>query len=95
MSDLDRCEISAILSDAFEAQTMLSCPYLRTGRDQCVTGCWQEPRCITNEPMGGWEDQVYSVAENLRFMAGQARGDHGSVKFLRDSARFAEGLIKK
>ena len=32
---------------------MVSCPYYR-GAGTCVTGCSQEPACITGEPDGGW-----------------------------------------
>ena len=37
------------------------CPYLRQdgsmgrhGPNTCLGGCWEEPRCITTEPEGGW-----------------------------------------
>jgi len=31
------------------------CPYYqRTGNQKCNRGCWQEPSCITDEPLGGW-----------------------------------------
>jgi hypothetical protein len=34
---------------------MLSCPYRAgTGDRKCVSGCYSEPRCITDEPEGGW-----------------------------------------
>lgn len=40
------------------------CPYFQRfqglpGHDPnatCTFGCWQEPRCITDEPMRGWPE---------------------------------------
>lgn len=63
--------------------SMLNCPYLRTGTEQCVSGCWSEPRCITDEPIGGWEADVRqsarSVADWCRDIAYEARGRHGAA----------------
>jgi hypothetical protein len=74
--------------------SMLTCPYLRTGTEPCVSGCWSEPRCITDEPMGGWEsdarENAYSCATWARDLAYEARGHHGLVKHARDLARWAE-----
>jgi hypothetical protein len=40
--------------------TPAACPYYAgTGDRTCKSGCWQEPSCITDEPSGGWESQVF------------------------------------
>lgn len=40
--------------------TLASCPYYAgTGSRTCKSGCWQEPSCITDEPFGGWETEVF------------------------------------
>lgn len=31
----------------------LTCPG-RVGVGSCLSGCWEEPRCITDEPLHGW-----------------------------------------
>ncbi len=37
------------------AEEMLACPYYAsTGDRKCVTGCYDEPACITDRPEGGW-----------------------------------------
>lgn len=36
-----------------EAVTMLSCIYYAY-EIRCNNGCYEEPRCVTNEPRGGW-----------------------------------------
>lgn len=78
--------------------SMLECPYLKTGTEPCVSGCWSEPRCITDEPIEGWEADVResarSVAEWARELAYEARGNHGLVKHARDLARQAEKVAK-
>jgi len=72
--------------------SMLNCPFLTSGT--CVSGCWSEPRCITDEPIGGWESDVKesarSVADWCRDIADEATGRHGIVKHARDILRQAE-----
>lgn len=36
-----------------EEGTLAGCPYYR-GKGTCESGCWTEPMCITDEPLGGW-----------------------------------------
>lgn len=46
------------------------CPYYR-GEGKCVTGCWQEPECITDEPSEGWAIEsrwlLVRLAARLRY----------------------------
>lgn len=95
----------AILSDLGQAEqaltaphSMLTCPYRRTGIEPCVSGCWSEPRCITAEPTGGWESDVWenarSVADWCRDIAAEAAGQHGLVKRARDLMRRAEKVAR-
>lgn len=76
------------------ALSAAACPYYRTGTEQCVTGCWEEPRCITNEPLEGWEEQARRDADAAagwaRDIAHDARGDHRLVKAARDLMRQAQ-----
>ena len=75
------------------AHGMLTCPYL-TSSGVCVSGCWSEPRCITDEPIGGWEadarESARSCANWARDLAYEVRGQHGLVKHARDIMRQAE-----
>lgn len=91
--DLDEAERALIVP-----HSMLTCPYLRTGAEPCVSGCWSEPRCITDELIGGWEADVRenarSVAEWARDIAYEARGRHGLVKRARDVMRRAEKMAR-
>ncbi len=76
---------------------MLACPYIVSG-GTCVTGCWSEPRCVTEEPIGGWEsgarESAASFAGWARELAWEARGCHGLVKRARDVMRRAEKLAR-
>lgn len=37
------------------------CPYLQgTGNRTCVSGCWDEPRCVTDKPLGGWKSRQHN-----------------------------------
>lgn len=37
------------------AAGLSSCAYYQqVGDGKCSYGCWQEPRCITDEPLEGW-----------------------------------------
>jgi len=89
-----RQELAQAEADLSAPHMMLSCPYLLTGTEPCVTGCWSEPRCITEEPVGGWESDVRTgaryIAEICRDIAYEARGDHRLVKRARDLMRQAE-----
>ena len=77
--------------------TMLACPYIVSG-GTCVTGCWSEPRCITEEPIGGWESEVRwnanMCADWAADIAYEARGKHGIVKHARDIRRRALKLAR-
>lgn len=42
-------------SDRQDALSALLCPYYNTSSGGCVSGCYEEPRCQTDEPEGGWE----------------------------------------
>lgn len=69
--------------------SMIDCAYYREG-GLCSFGCWEEPRCITDEPEGGW---LYAEAQALRGYALEMRGEpgtHGAVKMLRDAVRQIE-----
>lgn len=36
-------------------QDRSECPYYRDPNNGvCQSGCWEEPKCHTDEPMGGW-----------------------------------------
>lgn len=93
MTDLK--EIVGELNDAErylgQSRNMLSCPYL-TGGNTCISGCWSEPRCITKEPVGGWEGQARASALWARDLAKELRGHHGLVKRARDITRHAARL---
>ena len=67
--------------------SMIDCPYYQTGTDPCRSGCWEEPRCITDKPAEGW---LAAEASMLREAAWEARGRHGLVKHYRDAMRQAE-----
>jgi hypothetical protein len=89
-----RRELAQLEADLGAPQMMLSCPYLLTGTQPCVTGCWSEPRCITDEPAGGWQSEVRTgalyIAEICRDIAYEARGNHRLVKRARDLMRQAD-----
>ena len=76
-----------------EAMTMAACPYYLTGDSPCLSGCWQEPRCITEEPAYGWSGQ--SVGPWVRDLLKDARGNHKLVKRARDLMRRAEKAIER
>lgn len=80
----------------YGANAMASCPYLLTGTEPCETGCWEEPRCITDEPARGWAEQAQydadAAAHWARNIACDARGQHGLVKAARDLMRHAERM---
>lgn len=42
------------------------CPYYR-GVGQCETGCWAEPRCVTDEPVNGWGSELV-LADMIDFL---------------------------
>lgn len=65
--------------------SMIDCPFYQ-GRGTCPGGCWEEPRCITDEPEGGW---LAAEVTALREAAWESRGEHGQVKHWRDLARAA------
>lgn len=67
--------------------SMIDCAYYQRG-GICSFGCWEEPRCVTEEPYGGW---LHQEAEQLRELAWGHRGyDHGRVKHYRDLTRQVE-----
>lgn len=37
-----------------EARSMMACPYY-VCEGTCESGCYSEPRCITDAPLDGWE----------------------------------------
>jgi hypothetical protein len=38
------------------------CPYYQgTGDRTCKSGCWEEPRCVTDEPLGGYQPRQHNV----------------------------------
>lgn len=39
--------------DALDIPSELGCPYFH-GLGTCASGCWSEPSCQTDEPLGGW-----------------------------------------
>ncbi|NLU64939.1 hypothetical protein HCA61_22130 [Rhodococcus sp. HNM0563] len=47
-------DIEPIAIESYDT-AMITCPYYQgvTG-GRCVSGCWEEPRCQTDEPHGGW-----------------------------------------
>lgn len=52
------------LERAQEAVSMLSCPaYGQGGR--CLSGCWTEPVCHTNEPVDGWVAYLRHAVDDL------------------------------
>ena len=63
-----------------ETHPMTKCAYYR-GVGHCSFGCWEEPRCYTEEPMNGWNDDgktgVFSIGGGLdtdRLFPGQEDG---------------------
>lgn len=70
-----------------DALTMDYCPYLTRGA-ACVSGCWSEPRCITEGPP--------PVKECARWVQDEARHAqhhltaHGDKKHARDVRRWAQ-----
>lgn len=54
-ASIERC--SAALS-------ALTCPYRTDGR-QCESGCYAEPSCIVDTPVGGWERELADAAAVL------------------------------
>jgi len=74
------------------------CPYRVSAFGVCITGCWEEPRCMTEEPAGGWTVEASAAADNLaeelRLDAGERAGQHGAVKHLRDQARHASRIAR-
>ncbi len=39
-------------------EDLSGCPYYqRIKGATCIYGCWQEPRCITDEPLYGWPSE--------------------------------------
>lgn len=76
---------------------MLACPYL-VGGNTCASGCWSEPRCVTEEPIDGWETDVRRNADRCADWAAElayeARGKHGIVKHARDIRRRALKLAR-
>ncbi len=75
-----------------DALTMDYCPYLTHG-GQCVTGCWSEPRCITEGPP--------PVKQAARWVQDEARfaqrhlTSHGDIKHARDIKRWAQKIEVK
>lgn len=62
---------------------MITCPYYQgIAGGRCVSGCWEEPQCQTDEPIGGWRvrDQqgrfVPASREQLRATAEARLDDH-------------------
>lgn len=60
--------------------TLASCPYYAgTGKRTCQSGCWEEPSCITDEPLGGWESEVYTRHnEPNPILVAMRAGSHGA-----------------
>lgn len=50
------------LEEAQEALSALSCPYYR-GIGVCVSGCYTEPGCQTDEPTEGWVAQLHRAVD--------------------------------
>lgn len=48
--DCDDCD--QIRQDG-KGEKVTSCAYYK-GVGVCSFGCWEEPRCMTNEPLDGW-----------------------------------------
>lgn len=52
--------------------TALACPYYQHFQGGpwgvCVSGCWEEPSCITDEPRDGWRPRD----ERGRFVSREA-----------------------
>lgn len=93
---LNRTDLDYALVRLYGAEERSQCPYLNgVPPGVCVSGCWDEPRCITDEPGGdGWASEIRSAADDLageaRHEARERRGRHGAVKHARDLARWAE-----
>lgn len=87
--DVLRRDLAEVEDAINSPSTMAACPYFLRG-GQCETGCWLEPRCITEEPTGGWGSDLYQTAEWARDLAYEARGHHKLVKRARDLVRRAE-----
>jgi len=61
-----------------QARGMLACPYLaKTGDGVCVSGCYSEPSCATDEPLEGWEAQAQNGLDSLRTLLAPALGQEG------------------
>lgn len=78
---------------------MAACPYFQNAdKGVCRSGCWEEPRCYTEEPPGGWQEQAkrdaWAAACWARDIARDARGNHGLVKAARDLTRRAERMAR-
>lgn len=44
-----------MFSSVYREDVEPDCPYYQgTGDRTCKSGCWQEPWCITGEPLDGW-----------------------------------------
>src|SRR5690625_2044794 len=51
---LEPCRVCVIpTSEEQLGKKMASCPYYQ-GTGGCINGCWDEPRCVTEEPEDGW-----------------------------------------
>lgn len=38
----------------WESRDLSDCAYYRDPAGTCSHGCWEEPRCVTEEPSEGW-----------------------------------------
>lgn len=87
-------DIALMRGEAWMAEARPLCAYYR-GIGICSFGCWEEPVCHTEEPLGGWQRRAYEihidVAETLRAAIRECRAElsRADVKNLRDQAREA------
>lgn len=48
-------EVTApVLPERVNPHPMIDCPYYQHG-GKCLSGCWQEPVCVTDKPLHGWK----------------------------------------
>lgn len=66
------------------AEPKPTCPYY-FGAGSCNQGCWEEPRCITDEPLHGWgyvppqHNEPNPILVAFRAMGGDAAVWHAAV----------------
>lgn len=55
----------AAAEELLEAMEMVRCPYYRHD-EKCESGCYSEPRCITDAPLEGWEERIRDLRRELK-----------------------------